>query len=68
MVNELEGKLSVQMLSLSICPDQNAFSDLFSSAPDSKYNKGDITFLELVGKTLRMKADAEQVLKFEYCR
>ena len=68
MVNELEGKLSVQMLSLSICPDQNSFSDLFSSAPDSKYNEGDITFLELVGKTLRMKADAEQVLKFEYCR
>ena len=49
---ELEGELSVQLLSLSICPEHNTSADSFSSAPESKFNKGAMDFLFLLEKNL----------------
>ena len=50
--SQLEGELSVRVLSLTVDENKSSAEDSFSSEPDSGYNKGALKFLDLVEATL----------------
>ena len=62
---DAETQLNCQILQLTLDTSIAKSEDSFSSAPETKFNKGAGAFLELVEKIMKRKEDADTALRFE---
>ena len=65
LTSQIEGEISVGMISLNIEERKSCSLDSFSSEPDTVQNKGAIAFLHLVEAAIEKHQDDNMALQFE---
>ena len=63
--SQLEGELSVKVLTLTVDENKGCSEGSFTSEPDSCYNNGALKFLDLVEATLARQAEDDRSKLFE---